>query len=85
MDVHHGTLIDQLTFYSSDRKTYGPYGGEGGTTKSNEHAPQAFRKPCLAWINGSVVEVEGIQCLKSLQFGWIDLSSDSPVSINSLH
>ena len=78
VEVRHGTLIDQLTFYTNTGKKYGPYGGNGGkAAEPPETAPYRFITPCLAWISGNVVKVENHHGLKNLQFGWKDLTSRS--------
>ena len=72
MSIRHAALLDQLTFYTNKDKTHGPYGGGGGR-QEDILPPAEFTSPCLAWINGTVVDIHGDASLKNVQFGWVDM------------
>lgn len=73
LDIRCGWMIDRLTFYTNkvengQRKSYGPYGGDGGGEYS-----ETFPKGSLgflSWVKGTVVETQGSLGITRLQFQW---------------
>lgn len=62
-----GWLIDRITFASNLGKTFGPYGGYGGTQHYLE-------RPCkgayLAYVTGSVELIQGESAVRHIRFVW---------------
>ena len=73
VDVRHGWMIDQLTFYTNKKdkdgkpKSYGPYGGHGGSF-SSESPPASYG--FLAGVAGALVRSQGEAGITRLQFAW---------------
>ena len=73
VEVRSGWMIDQLTFYSNKKdedgspKSYGPYGGEGGSFNC-ETPPGSYG--FLAGIAAAIVDSQGEKGITRLQFAW---------------
>jgi len=73
VEIRSGWMIDCLTFYSNKRdtdgssKSYGPYGGDGGSF-SSETPSGSFGY--LAGVAAAIVHSEGEEGITRLQFAW---------------
>ncbi|KAL9979948.1 hypothetical protein ACROYT_G008471 [Oculina patagonica] len=73
VEARSGWMIDSLTFYSNKRdtdgkpKSYGPFGGDGGSFHS-ETPSGSFG--FLAGVAGAVVDSQGEEGITRLQFAW---------------
>ena len=73
VEVNSGWMIDKLTFYTNKKgadgkpKSYGPYGGDGGSF--SEESP-AGSYGFLAGVAGAVVKSQGEAGITRLQFVW---------------
>ena len=78
-----GTLLYQMKFFTNKGNSYGPYGGDGGQMNTAE-CPGDITDASLAWINGSVVSVNGTPSFRNVQFGWAGNHGISSVSFCDL-
>ena len=73
VEIRSGWMIDSLTFYSNKRdtdgspKSYGPYGGNGGSS-SSETPLGSFGY--LAGVAAAIVHSQGEEGITRLQFAW---------------
>lgn len=68
VSVKANWMIDQLTFYSSYKRQFGPYGGSGGS----EHRFDRSSRPgtYLAGIRCHIENTRGLSCMRHLGLVW---------------
>lgn len=66
--IRSGWMVDQLTFLSSKKRKFGPYGGPGGS----EHRidPSNNSGAYLAGVRCRIDNSEGQTCIRHLQLVW---------------
>ena len=69
--VHSGCMVDSIAFSTNLSNTYGPYGGDGGGSRSArpEH-PQSY----LFAFDCATVITQGCVGMQELAFKWINFS-----------